>query len=311
MRKNIPHSFILSQEVARAIQMGQPLVALESTVITHGLPYPENLQLARDIETEVRNQSAIPATIAILAGKIKVGLSDSEIVRLASGNHPVRKISRRDFGIAIARGEDGGTTVSGTITSAWEVGIQVMATGGIGGVHRGNPFDISSDLPALSSTPVIVVCSGAKAILDLPATMETLETMGVPVLGYQTPFLPAFYSASSGLPVTAEVNSPAEIVSIARSQWDLGLENAILVVVPPPVDVALSAEEIEKVIQQALLEADEQQIVGSAVTPFLLRRVSELSGGASLRANLALLRSNAAIAARIAVELARNSSDRI
>ena len=307
MPEKIPSTFILLPEVAQALALNLPLVALETTVITHGLPQPENLQLGRDMEKEVRSQSAVPATIGILGGKIHIGLNDAQFEHLASGATQVRKISRRDFGIAIARHEDGGTTVAGTIIAAQRVGIQVMATGGIGGVHRHAPFDVSSDLPALGETPIVVVCSGAKAILDLPATLETLETMGVPVIGYQTDELPAFYSRSSGLPVTVTAASPGEIASIARAQWEMGISSAVLVVNPPPEEVALPKEDLERTISQALLEAQQKQVQGAAVTPFLLQRVSELSGGASLRVNLALLTSNARLAARIAVELSRNT----
>jgi len=307
MPEKIPSSFVLNPDVAQALALNLPLVALESAVITHGLPQPQNLRLARDMEKEVRSQSAVPATIAILDGKIHIGLNDAQLERLASGKTPVRKISRRDFGIAIARREDGGTTVAGTLIAAHRVGIRVMATGGIGGVHRNAPFDVSSDLPALGATPIVVVCSGAKAILDLPATFETLETMGVPVVGYQTDELPAFYSRSSGLPVTVSASSPGEIAAIARAQWEIGISSAILVVNPPPEEVALPYEEAERVILEALLDAEQKQMHGAAVTPFLLQRVSELSGGLSLRANLALLISNARLAARIAVEISRKT----
>jgi pseudouridine-5'-phosphate glycosidase len=307
MPENIPPSFVLNPEVAQAMALNLPLVALETTVITHGLPPPQNLQLGRDMEKEVRSQSAVPATIGILDGKVHIGLEDAQLERLASGKTPVRKISQRDFGIAIARHEDGGTTVAGTITAAQRVGIRVMATGGIGGVHRNAPFDVSSDLPALGATPIVVVCSGAKAILDLPATLETLETIGVPVVGYQTDELPAFYSRSSGLPVTVSAASPGEIAAIARAQWGMGISSAVLVVNPPPEDVALPNEEVEQAIQAALREAEEKHIHGAAVTPFLLQRVSEISGGSSLKANLALLLSNARLAARIAVEINRTS----
>ena len=302
---NLPSSFVLNPEVAQALALNLPLVALETTVITHGLPQPVNLQLGRDMEKEVRSQSAVPATIAILDGKVHIGLNEAQLERMASGQAHVRKISRRDFGIAIARHEDGGTTVAGTITAAQRVGIKVMATGGIGGVHRNKPFDMSSDLPALGATPIVVVCSGAKAILDLPATLETLETMGVPVVGYQTDELPAFYSRGSGLPVTVSAASPGEIAAMALAQWEMGINSAILVVNPPPEDVALPNEEVERAIQQALREAEQKQIHGAAVTPFLLQRVSEISGGSSLKANLALLLSNARLAGRIAVEINR------
>lgn len=299
---------MFSQEAAVARRFGSALVALESAVITHGLPHPENLRLARALEQVVREHGATPATVAVMDGKIHIGLTESELERLGNqvvDQSEVRKISRRDFGIALARREFGGTTVAATLIAARMAGIRVFATGGIGGVHRDAPFDISADLPELSRSPVVVVCAGAKAILDLSATVEYLETMGVPVIGYGTDEFPAFYSSQSGLPVTVRVDSPQEVASIARTQWDLGLQGALLVVQPPPLEAALPAEEIEQVIQQALKEAQQAKIRGAAVTPFLLDRVSAISGGASLSANLALLQNNARLAAQIAVALAR------
>ncbi|MBE3144149.1 MAG: pseudouridine-5'-phosphate glycosidase, partial [Planctomycetes bacterium] len=275
MRQNIPDNFLLSAEVAAALNQNQPLVALESTVITHGLPYPVNLSLARDMEKEVRSQGAVPATIGLMDGKVHIGLLDAELERIATAGKDIRKVSRRDFGIALARHEMGGTTVAGTLFAAYRVGLRVMATGGIGGVHRGAAFDISSDLIELNHTPMIVVCAGAKAILDLPATVEMLETMGVPIIGYQTDEMPAFYSASSGLPVTESVMTPREIAEIARSHWEAGLASAILVVVPPPAETAIPAELIEQAIRQALDESHQLHITGAKVTPFLLQRVSE------------------------------------
>jgi len=298
----IPSSYALSPEVARARRGGHPLVALESAVITHGLPRPQNLLLARALEQVVREQGAVPATVAILDGKVRVGLSEAQLERLASEDG-ARKISRRDYGIALARGENGGTTVAGTLIAARQVGIRVFATGGIGGVHRNAAFDVSADLPELGRSPLVVVCAGAKSILDLPATLEVLETMGVAVLGYQTDDFPAFYSASSGLPVNARVESVQDVVRIAREHWQMGLESALLVVQPPPAEAALAQEQVEEAIQAAMVEAEKNQIRGAAVTPFLLERVSRLSGGASLQANLALLENNARLAALIAVAL--------
>jgi pseudouridine-5'-phosphate glycosidase len=292
----------MSTEVARARQMGLPLVALESAVITHGLPRPENLTLAQSLERVVREQGATPATVALLDGRVHVGLTQAQLERLAKEDGG-RKISRRDFGIALARRENGGTTVAGTLIAARLVGVKVFATGGIGGVHRQAPFDISADLPELGRSPLVVVCAGAKSILDLPATVEYLETMGVAVLGYQTDEFPAFYSRESGLPVTARAENPAEIASIARRHWSLGLESAILVVQPPPPEAAMPLEHIEAIIAQALTEAAAEHIQGAAVTPFLLNRVGQLSGGASLQANLALLENNARLAAQIAAAL--------
>lgn len=298
-----PQAISISPEVDQARLQGLPLVALESAVITHGLPHPQNLALALDVEHEIRQAGARPATIALLNGRVRVGMNAVELETLAV-LQPVRKISRRDFGIAIARGESGGTTVAGTLIVAHAAGLKVFATGGIGGVHRNAPFDVSADLPELSRSPLVVVCAGAKAILDLPATLEYLETVGVPVIGYQTNEFPAFFSPSSGMGVDARVDTPAEAAAIARAHWEMGLESAILVVAPPPAEAALAPEAVEGEIETALQEARDQGISGAAVTPFLLQRVNELSLGASLRANLALLRNNARIAAQIASALA-------
>lgn len=302
MNTSIPSSFSLGQEVALALRQRYPVVALESAVITHGLPRPENLNLARSLEQTVREEGATPATIGLLDGKVHIGLRPELLERLANEDG-ARKISRRDFGIALARGENGGTTVAATLIAAKLAGIRVFATGGIGGVHRNVPFDISADLPELSRSPLIVVCAGAKSILDLPATVEYLETAGVAVLGYRTDEFPAFYSAQSGLPVNVRVDTPQEVARIARLHWEMGLESAILVVQPPPPESALPVEQIESVIHQALQEAEENGISGAQVTPFLLDRVNRLSGGASMQANLALLRNNARLAAQIATAL--------
>ncbi len=295
----LPKHFILSPDVLQAQRLEQPIVALESAVITHGLPRPQNLELASEVETVVRSQNAVPATVGLLDGKIHVGLSQAEMERLAY-EPATRKISRRDFGIAIARKECGGTTVAGTLIAAHAAGIKVFATGGIGGVHRDAPYDVSTDLEELGRSPLVVVCAGAKAILDLPSTLEVLETRGVPVIGYQTDEFPAFYSIESGLGVTARADTPEAVAQIAAAQWQSGLETSVLVVVPLPAEFAIPAAEIEKSIQKALQEAHENHIRGAAVTPFLLDRVSHISGGASLRANLALLKNNASIAAQIA-----------
>lgn len=292
----------LSAEVTRARQFGLPLVALESAVITHGLPRPENLHLAQALELVVREQGVTPATVALLDGRVQVGLNPAQLERLATEDG-ARKISRRDFGIALARRENGGTTVAATLIAARLAGIKVFATGGIGGVHRKAPFDVSADLPELARSPLVVVCAGAKSILDLPATLEYLETMGVAVVGYRTDEFPAFYSRESGLPVQVRVDSPVEIAAMARAHWSLGLESAILVVQPPPVEVALPREQMETIIAQALAEAETAHVRGAAVTPFLLSRVSQLSGGASLQANLALLENNARLAALVSAAL--------
>jgi pseudouridine-5'-phosphate glycosidase len=279
-----------------------PLVALESAVITHGLPRPENLDLARALEADVRAEGANPATVALLDGKIRIGLADDELECLANMDG-TRKISLRDFGIALAGGISGGTTVASTAFVASRVGIRVFATGGIGGVHRGAPFDVSADLPQLGKTPIMVVCAGAKSILDLPATREVLETQGVTILGYQTGEIPAFYTRSSGLSVDYRVESAKEAAQIAVSGWDAGIQSAVLLVVPPPEETALSGDAVENAIDAALIEAEDKGIHGAAMTPFLLQRISELTGGESLRANIDLLRNNARIAARVAVAM--------
>lgn len=293
----------LTAEVSNALEKKQPLVALESTVITHGLPYPENLNLALDMEAEVRRGGATPATIALIDGRVCVGVERAEVERLAQ-SRGLRKISTRDYAPAIVQKASGGTTVAGTMLAASAAGLPVFATGGIGGVHRQPPFDISADLPQLASTPMIVVCAGAKAILDLPATLEYLETAAVPVVGYQVDDFPAFYSRSSGLRVSARADSCEEIARIANTHWALGMRSAVLVVQPPPDDVALPAEAVDGAIRQALQEADAQQVRGQRVTPFLLERVAALTGGASLKANLGLLKNNARLAAGIAKALA-------
>ena len=305
MLHDTAENLVIYPIVAQALLDHQPIVALESAVITHGLPHPENLSLAIAMETEIRNQGATPATIAILAGKIHIGLSPTELENLADPELKTRKISRRDFGIAIANQENGGTTVAGTLIAARLAGIKVFATGGIGGVHRNAASDVSADLPELSRSPLVVVCAGAKAILDLPATLEYLETMGIPVIGYQTDEFPAFYSSKSGLKVNERVDDATKAAQIALSQWALGLENAILLVQPPPAESAIPFDEVNTIIEMALRESQEQHISGSAVTPFLLNKVSEFSQGSSLRANLALLRNNARLAAQVAVELTK------
>lgn len=296
--------FYYAPEIIKAKQNAAPLVALETTVLTHGLPYPQNVQLARDMETEVRTHGATPATIGILDGLIHIGMDADQIERMIHAKK-LRKISRRDFAPAIARKESGGTTVAGTLIAAHAAGIPVFATGGIGGVHRSPAYDISADLPELSRTPVIVVCAGAKSILDLPATLEYLETAGVPVVGYQADEFPAFFAASSGLPVSVRADSPEEVAAIADAHWSLGIGSALLVVAPPPSESALPAGDVEKAIAQALLEAEQQQVRGQAVTPFLLERVSVLTGKESLETNLALLLNNARIAAQISAAYMR------
>ena len=305
MPTNLPPSYKLSAEVHAALHDRLPVVALESTVITHGLPYPQNCRIVEEMEEQIRLQGAIPAIIAILNGQICVGLTADELERLSRGEN-MRKISNRDFAPAIVNRWSGGTTVAGTLLAAERVGLRTFATGGIGGVHRQAPFDISADLPQLARSPVLVVCAGAKAILDLPATLEVLETLGVPVVGYKTREFPAFYSASSGLPLSVWADSAKGLAAIAEEHWQSGQTSAVLVVQPPPAEDAIDPSQVEGFIQQAIDEAQAAGVRGQAVTPYLLRRVAELTGGTSLEANLSLLRNNALLAGQISVELARS-----
>ncbi len=281
---------------------GRPIVALESALITHGLAYPVNLQTARELEEAVRGEGAAPATIAVLSGRVTVGLSDEQLEYLATAK-AAHKCSVRDVGAAAAKGWDGGTTVAATMWIAHKAGIKVFATGGIGGVHRGHPFDVSADLVELARTPMMVVCAGAKALLDLPLTLEYLETRGVPVIGYQTDDLPAFYSRSSGLGVDVRADSPLEVAEIVQARRALGLPGGELVTVPIPPADELPRDVAERAIAQATQEAEAQSIRGAAVTPFVLARVAQLTDGQSVRANRALLLNNARVAAQIAGEL--------
>lgn len=295
---SLPPSFLIKDDVRRALKLNRPIVALESTVITHGLPHPTNLGLARDMEAAVHADGATPATIAVLDGLVRVGLTDDELVAVESRS--VMKISRRDFAAAIAKKASGGTTVAGTMFAADKVDIKVFATGGIGGVHKEARFDVSPDLQALASTQMIVVCAGAKSILDLPSTLEMLETMGVPVLGYGTDEFPAFFSRRSGFKTSARADSPQEVADFARAHWGIGMPSAILVCQPIPVENEIPREEIDPIEEQASREAQEKKISGQALTPFLLQRVNELTNGKSMRANLAFLLNNAHLAAQIA-----------
>ncbi len=279
--------------------MNLPIVALESTLITHGFAYPRNVQIAREMEQVVRSGGAQPATIAVLGGQVKIGLSDDEIERLAR-SRDARKCSVRDLGVVVGMGLDGSTTVAATMFLAARHGIGVFATGGIGGVHRGHPFDVSADLTELARTPVTVVCAGAKALLDLPLTFEHLETLGVPVIGYQTDEIPAFYSRSSGLPADVRAETPQDVVRIVRARRALGLPGGELVCVPVPRDAELPRDVAEAAIVEAQRMADEQGIHGPASTPFLLDQIAKLTKGASVRANMALLVNNAFVAAQIA-----------
>lgn len=279
-----------------------PLVALESTVISHGLPYPHNLALAQEMEAIIRRHGAEPRTIAVIGGELRAGLGETDLHHLATARD-VRKVSRRDLPIVVARRSDGATTVATTMWIARRFGIEVFATGGIGGVHRGKGDDVSADLQELAQTPVIVVCAGAKAILDLPSTLEYLETYGVTVVGYGADEFPAFYSRHSGLAVDIRCDTAAEVAAIWRAKQALALPGGLLVTVPIPADMEIPAHEIEPAIAQAVAEADARGLRSAEVTPFLLTRLAELTGERSLRANLALLRNNAAVAAEIAVAL--------
>ena len=292
----------VAPEVAAAIASDRPVVALESTVIAHGLPWPRNLDLAKRLERVVREEGAVPATIAVLGGRMSVGLDASALEHLARSSS-VRKLTRRDIPVAIAERADGATTVSATMRIAQMAGIRVFATGGIGGVHRGDHSDVSADLPELARTPMIVVCAGAKAILDLPATLEWLETHGVIVAGWGTSELPAFFTRTSGLPLETRVDDPGQVAAIASAAWRNGIVSAVLVAVPAPDDEAMPAGRIDAAIGEALARAEREGIRGNAITPFLLRQVAELTGGESIDSNLALLEQNARIAASIAIAL--------
>jgi pseudouridine-5'-phosphate glycosidase len=294
--------FNYSPEVQTALDAKKPIVALESTVIALGLPRPQNLELARKLEQIVRAAGAVPATIAILDGKLQVGLTEDQL-RFIAENDDIKKVSIRDLPIAVAQNWNGATTVATTSWIAQRAGLKVFATGGIGGVHRGPLPDISADLPALATTPVIVVCSGAKIVLDLAATREWLETNGITVVGYGCDEMPAFYSAASGLPVDVSVSGPSEVAKLFRAQADLSLDRALLVTVPVPAEFAVPADELKRTLDAALKQADEQGVSGRQLTPFLLSRMAETSKGATLNANIALLENNARVAATIAKAL--------
>ncbi len=295
--------FEFSTEVDAALAARKPVVALESTVIAHGLPRPQNLETAHRLEEIVRGAGAVPATIAILAGKLCVGLNENQLRHIAETDD-IKKVSTRDLPIALARRWDGATTVASTIWIAHRAGIQVFATGGIGGVHRGSLPDVSADLPELTRTPTVVVCSGAKIVLDLPATREWLETHGVTVVGYQCDELPAFYSRRSGLSVDATVNSGKEVAELVKAQRALGIESALLVTVPVPAAAEVPAELLNRVLDEAVKEAAKGRIGGRELTPFLLSWMAGQSGGATLQANIALLENNARVAAEVALALA-------
>ena len=295
----------VSPEVSEAVRNKKPVVALESTIISHGMPYPQNVETALAVEKIIRGNGAVPATIAIIKGRLKAGLSKDEIEYLGKTGQAVTKVSRRDLPLIVAKGLDGATTVATTMIIAAMAGIPIFATGGIGGVHRGaqQTFDISADLEELAMTPVTVVCAGAKAILDLPLTLEYLETKGVPVLGYQTDELAAFYSRHSGLKVDYQVDSPKELAEAIHVKRELGLQGGILVSNPIPEEYSMDPEVINKAIDQAVNEANEKGIHGKETTPFLLARIKDITGGDSLESNIKLVFNNAALAAKTAVAL--------
>ncbi len=297
----------LAPEVAEALENGRPVVALESTIISHGMPYPKNVETAMLVEKTIRDNGAVPATIAVIGGRLKAGLSREEIEYLGKAGRAVAKASRRDLAALVAAGKDGATTVTTTMIIAHMAGIDIFATGGIGGVHRGaeTTMDISADLEELGSTPVMVVCAGAKSILDLGLTLEYLETKGVPVIGYGTDELPAFYTRQSGFGVDYRADSPAQLAGMFKAQKELGLKGGMLVTNPIPEEYAMDKAVIDAAIDQAMKESIEQGIHGKETTPFLLAKVVELTGGSSLESNIQLVLNNATLAAKTAVELCR------
>ena len=293
-----------SQEVLEAKKANKPIVALESTIISHGMPYPQNVQTAKEVEEIIRKNGAVPATTAIINGKIKIGLSNEELEFLATSKE-IAKASRRDFAYLVSQKKHGATTVAATMICAQLAGIEVFVTGGIGGVHREaeNTMDISADLQELAQTNVAVVCAGAKSILDIGLTLEYLETHGVPVVGYKTDKVPAFYTRTSSFNVDFNISSPEEVASMIRTKWDLDLKGGVLITNPIPEEDAMEEAFINKIIDQALEEAKENNITGKNVTPFVLGKVKELTEGTSLTANIALVKHNAEVGAQIAVKL--------
>mgnify|MGYP001302406755 CR=1 FL=1 len=297
----------LSEEVNDALRVSMPIVALESTIITHGMPWPQNLETALEVENAVREEGAIPATIAIIGGRLKVGLSHDELRRLADGSlHPI-KASRRDLPMLVAQHGNGATTVSGTILIAERAGIRLFATGGIGGVHRGaeKTWDVSADLEELAHSNVAVVCAGAKAILDVPKTMEYLETKGVPVIGFGASELPAFYTPQSDIKLSQHADTPQEIALLLYAKWALGLSGGVVIANPIPAQYAMERSVIDAAIEKAIGESEVKGLKGAELTPYLLARVAEITGGDSLEANIALVKNNAHVAARIAKEYER------
>ena len=296
----------ITPEVEKALSEGKPVVALESTILSHGMPYPENIEFAHKVEKIIRDEGAVPATLAIIAGKLKVGLNDEELELMCHGEN-IAKASRRDVAVYLANGQTAATTVATTMLIADMAGIRVFATGGIGGVHRGaqETMDISADLQEFANTAVCVVSAGCKSILDIGLTLEYFETYGVPVLGYQTKDFPAFYSETSGFGVDYEVKDAAEVAKILKTKWDLGLKGGVLVGNPIPHEYSMDHEVIDKVIDKALEMAKEKKIHGKATTPFLLATIKDLTGGDSLASNLQLAYNNARVASKIAVEFAK------
>ena len=293
----------IAPDVQHALSTGRAVVALESTIISHGMPYPQNVATALQVEEEVRSHGAVPATIAIVGGRLKAGLSRDEIEQLGRAGHAVTKVSRRDIPFIVSRGSLGATTVAATMVIAAMAGIRVFATGGIGGVHRGaqESFDISADLQELAQTPVAVVCAGAKSILDLRLTLEYLETQGVPVVGYQTDSLPAFFTRDSAFKVDYRLDTAAEIAAVLKAKWAMNLKGGMVIANPIPEQFAMPRAAIDQAIEQALQEATQQGIAGKESTPFLLARVCELTGGDSLASNIQLVLNNARLAAAIAI----------
>ena len=300
---NINKYLDVNPEVAEAIANGKPVVALESTIISHGMPYPQNVETALNVERIIRENGAVPATIAIIGGRLKAGLTAEEIEYFGKKGQAIHKASRRDLAVLCARGEDGATTVTTTMIIAHMAGIKIFATGGIGGVHRGaeTTMDISADLEELGQTPVMVVCAGAKSILDLGLTLEYLETKGVPVIGFGTEELPAFYTRQSGFGVDYRIDTPAELAAAFKAQHEMGLKSGMLVTNPIPEEFAMPKETIDAAIEQAISECNANGIKGKETTPFLLARVAELTGGDSLASNIQLVFNNAKVAALTAV----------
>ncbi len=294
-------------EVADALRAGKPVLALESTIISHGMPYPRNMETALQVEAIARERGVIPATIAILGGRLKVGLAPEEIETLGKLGLKVHKASRRDIPFLVSQKADGATTVASTMIIAALAGIRVFATGGIGGVHRGAPetFDISADLQELAHTNVAVICAGVKSILDIGLTLEYLESNGVPVVGYQTEEMPAFYTRQSGFKVDYRVDSPTEVAQALKAKWELGLNGGVIIANPIPAEYAMNPDIISAAIARAVAEAEERGIKGKDVTPFLLDRVQQITGGDSLDSNIQLVFNNARVGAEIASELAR------